>query len=512
MLIHDFIENSANIHPDRVALIHMDAQINYGELNRRANGMAQFLCRSGVEKGDRVAIIMDSSINYEISYFAVLKAGGIVVARNPVSSRIAEKGILINCTPKVIIIQAKHWHLIGDFVNELQDLETVIIDGISDKLELPSHIQPVNFPQIFAENKGQSPEVAIEPNDAGMIIYTSGTTGAPKGVVLSHKNLVANTNSIIDYLELTDKDKAMGVLPLTYAYGNSVLLTHMCVGGCVVIDNRFAFPSLILKIMAKEQVTGFAGVPSTFIILMNKSNFFNSKWDHLRYMTQAGGPMAPVTTQKILEALPQVRLFVMYGQTEASARLSYFEPALYPSKIGSIGKPIPGVTLTIRDEHGHVCPPGKTGEIVAQGDNIMTGYWLRPDETAKVLRADGLHTNDLARTDEDGFIYVVGRRDDMIKSGANRISPKEIEDIIMTHPDVQEAVVLGIPDDLLGEKIKAIIVPKDGSKISENEILKVCHKNLPLFKIPSLIEYRDSIPKSASGKVQRYLLAGKALD
>ncbi len=508
MLVHNFLESSSETHSNCPALVYMDTRVNYEDLNRQADCLALFLNQSGLKKGDRAAIIWDSSINYVISYFAVLKAGGVVVGRNPVSSAIAEKGILINCTPKVIIIQTRHWHLIGDYVDDLEDLKIIIVDGAEDDEKIPSRIKPDYLPQILAENASRGPSVTIDPNDPAMIIYTSGTTGAPKGVMLSHRNLVANSNSIISYLELTDQDIAMDVLPLTYAYGNSVLLTHMRVGGSVVIDNRFAFPSLILKIMAQEKVTGFAGVPSTFIILMNKSNFFKSEWEHLRYMTQAGGPMAPVITQNIIEALPRVRLFVMYGQTEASARLSYYEPALHPTKTGSIGKSIPGVRLTVRNESGDICPSGKIGEIVAEGDNVMLGYWNRPEETAKVLKTDGLHTNDLAMMDDDGFIYVVGRRDDMIKSGAYRISPKEIEDIIMTHPGVQEAVVLGIPDDLLGEKIKAIVVLKDGSNTPENEIFKLCHKNLPLYKVPAMIEYRDSIPKSPSGKVQRYLLAG----
>lgn len=509
MLVHNFIEFRAEICPDKYALVYTDARLTYGELNQRANCLASYLNHAGVNKGDRVVIVMESSINYVVSYFAVLKAGAVVTALNTASTEIEAKAILMNCTPAAVIIQAKYTHLVTDYIKESNSVKIVIVDNTCASNPPECGVKQEDFWKVLADTNGHAPDVKLEPNDLAMIIYTSGTTGAPKGVMLSHNNLVANTDSIVEYLELTEYDKVMAILPLTYAYGNSVLLTHMRVGGCVVIDHRFAFPNLILNIMSKEQVTGFSGVPSTYAILMHKTNIAKLKWDHLRYLTQAGGPMAPALTQKILEVLPKVRLFVMYGQTEAAARLSYFEPMLHPDKIGSIGKAIPGVTLTVRDEHGNLCQPGQTGEIVAQGDNVMLGYWGRPDETARVLRGGGLHTNDLARIDEDGFFYIVGRRNDIIKVGANRVSPQEIEEVLTACPDVYEAAAVGVPDELLGEKIKAVVVLKQDTNLSECDLLKHCHKYLPPYKVPAILEFRESIPKSPSGKIRRYLLANK---
>lgn len=509
MLVHDFIESRANDGSNSDALVYMDTRLGYAELNRRANSLAMFLNRAGIKKGDRVAIVMESSINYVVSYFGVLKAGGVVTALNSATTAMEARGILFNCTPAAIILQAKYAHIINDYIDDLDGVKVVIIENICANAPLEWRVKQDDFWKIIAEGDGQSPDIKLQPDDLAMIIYTSGTTGAPKGVMLSHKNLIANTDSIVEYLELTGRDKVMAILPLTYAYGNSVLLTHMRVGGCVVIDHRFAFPNLILNIMSKERVTGFSGVPSTYAILIHKTNIAKSNWDHLRYLTQAGGPMAPALTQKILEVLPNVRLFVMYGQTEAAARLSYFEPMLRPDKIGSIGKAIPGVTLTVRDEQGTICRPGETGEIVAQGDNIMLGYWGNPDETAKVLKPDGLHTNDLARIDEDGFFFIVGRRNDIIKVGANRVSPQEIEEVLTAYPDVYEAAAVGVPDELLGEKIKAVVVLKQDTNLSECDLLKHCHKYLPPYKVPAILEIRESIPKSPSGKIRRYLLANK---
>jgi acyl-CoA synthetase (AMP-forming)/AMP-acid ligase II len=211
-----------------------------------------------------------------------------------------------------------------------------------------------------------------------------------------------------------------------------------------------------------------------------------------------------------MEAIPHVKIYVMYGQTEASARLSYLEPERLLEKIGSIGKSIAGVTLSVRDDKGNICPSGKVGEIVAQGDNIMLGYWNQPAETAKVLKPEGLYTGDLARTDDEGYLFIVSRKSDMIKSGAHRISPKEIEEIIAEHEAVVESAVIGVPDEILGEAIKAVVVPRDGARVTEKDIFKHCRINLPQFKIPKVIEFRESLPKTASGKIKKSQLKAEA--
>jgi len=272
-----------------------------------------------------------------------------------------------------------------------------------------------------------------------------------------------------------------------------------------VIDNRFAYPNVILEIMSAEKVTGFSGVPSTFAILMHKSNINNYRFEHLRYITQAGGPMSQSLTQKIMETLPHIKIFIMYGQTEASARLSYLKPDRLLEKIGSIGKAIPGVELTLKNKNGEACKPGEVGEIIAKGDNIMAGYWNQPKETSEVVKDDGLHTGDLAKTDEDGYLYIVSRTSDMIKSGAHRISPKEIEEVIAEFPGVVESAVIGVPDEILGETIVAYVVARQ--KIDLKEFHKHLRLNLAPFKIPKEIIEVESLPKTSSGKIKKFQLA-----
>ncbi|MBE0616967.1 MAG: AMP-binding protein, partial [Proteobacteria bacterium] len=335
------------------------------------------------------------------------------------------------------------------------------------------------------------------------IIYTSGTTGEPKGVMLRHRNLVANVRSIVEYLGLTERDRVMAVLPFFYVYGNSVLLTHAAVGGSLVVNQSLMYPNVILEQMTAEGVTGFSGVPSTFAILLNRSSIREHRFPALRYVTQAGGAMSPKLACEVREVLPQTDVFIMYGQTEASARLSYLPPADLLRKAGSIGRAIPGVRLQVLRPDGSPAGVGEVGEIVAQGDNVMAGYWGKPEETAQVLRAEGLWTGDLAKTDEEGYLYIVSRKSDMIKSGAHRIAPKEIEELIQEHPAVHEVAVFGVDDEILGEAIHACAVLKGGVRCTEKELTRFCRENLPAFKVPHKVEFRDDLPKTASGKIRK---------
>jgi acyl-CoA synthetase (AMP-forming)/AMP-acid ligase II len=282
--------------------------------------------------------------------------------------------------------------------------------------------------------------------------------------------------------------------------------THLAVGGKIVLENNFVYPNKVLEKMVEEGVTGFSGVPSTYALLLSRTKLKDYDLSKIRYMTQAGGAMAPANIKRFLNEITGVEFFVMYGQTEGTARLSYLSPENLLNKMGSIGKAVPGVTLEIHDVNGKVCPPGVTGEICAMGDNIMLGYWNDPETTREVIKDGWLRTGDLAHYDEDAYIYVDGRSSDMIKTGANRISPKEIEEVIAQLVEVEEVAVVGVPDELLGQVIKAIIVPAEGSVLEKRRVQAHCRKNLSMYKIPKIIEFTNKLPKTASGKVKRYML------
>jgi acyl-CoA synthetase (AMP-forming)/AMP-acid ligase II len=352
--------------------------------------------------------------------------------------------------------------------------------------------------------------VAHHPDSLAAIIYTSGTTGNPKGVMLSHRNLTANVSSILRYIELAPSDSCVNVLPFYYSFGNSVLHTHIAAGGRLVLENSFVYPHVVLNKMAEFRVTGFYGVPSTYALILSRTRLANYDLSNLRYLAQAGGPLAPVKIEQVLRELPQVRFFVMYGQTEATARLTYLPPERLEEKRGSVGVPIPGVQIRIRNNDDKPVEVGETGEIHAAGDNIMLGYWHNQGDTGRVLRNGWLRTGDLAHCDSEGYIFIDGRASDMIKCGAHRISPKDIEEVILEIGGIEEVAVVGVPDDLLGQVVKAVIVRSRESTLDQATVQAHCRRQLPLYKVPKVIEFSQALPRTASGKIKRFLLAGQA--
>jgi acyl-CoA synthetase (AMP-forming)/AMP-acid ligase II len=295
----------------------------------------------------------------------------------------------------------------------------------------------------------------------------------------------------------------MVVLPFYYVMGKSLLNTHFAAGGSVVINNKFAFPAAVLNEMVSEKVTGFSGVPSTYAFLLHRSPIaaYRDKLTSLRYCSQAGGHMSRVIKEGLRQVLPvHTDIYIMYGATEAAARLSYLEPERFKDKMDSIGKAIPGVTLTVMDEEGREVQIGQVGELVASGENIMRGYWKDPEMTARVLDTKGYHTGDLCYQDKEGFFYVLGRKDNLLKVGGHRINPREVEDVLMGTGLVMEAIVLGIPDELLGHRLIALVTPKS-QESTPDIILNVCTSRLPRYQVPSIIECIHSLPKSAGGKI-----------
>jgi len=489
MLLTDSLKNTAERFPNKLAVVYQKERLNYANLEHLSDILAIKLFESGINKGDRVALFLENSHEYLISFFGVLKAGGVVV---PLNTQLVPRELsylLSDSAPKLVITDSAHQSVIKGLV-----YSNFIF--LIDKLDLSYHHKLLTI------------YYRLTDNDLAMIIYTSGTTGKPKGVMLSHGNLIANANSIIKYLDLKAEDKIMVVLPFYYSYGISLLTTHIKVGGTLVIDNRFLYPNVILETMEKEEVTGFAGVPSHYNILLRKSALRKYKLENLRYVTQAGGAMAPAMIKEFRETVPHAQFYVMYGQTEATARLTYLAPEFLGKKIGSIGKAIPGVELEVLNEQCQKVKPGEIGEIVARGANIMSGYWNSPEETSSVLKEEGLWTGDLARVDEDGFIYLVARKKEMIKSGANRISPFEIEEVICQMPGVSECAAVGIQDEILGEAIKLCVV-KNGIDIKDIDILRFCKENLASYKIPKEVEFLASLPKTSTGKIKRSALLGK---
>jgi len=502
MQINHFLENAAQKYPDKKAVWYKERWMTYAEIDLLSNKVASYLKDRGVRRGDRVAILYENSFDYVIAYFAALKTGAIEVSLNTETTVDTLTHALHDSGTKVIITTTKHSLCVIPALRKAPDVRDVIVEQQDvSAYEDIEHCHPICLEEIYEIGDANFSAARGIDVDLASITYTTGSTSTPKGVMLSHLNVVSNTRSIVEYLALTDRDRMMVVLPFFYIYGKSLLTTHFYVGGSLVIDNRFIFPEVILSAMKDKEVTGFAGVPSTFLILLNRSRVREYTFETLRYVTQAGGSMAPSVQKKVAEVFAPARLFIMYGATEAAPRLSYLDPDMLPLKWGSIGKAISNVELFVADEKGNPLPPHCEGEIVARGSNLMVGYWNDPMETARVLK-DGLYyTGDLGKMDEEGYLYVVGRSKDMIKAGGFRISAKEVEDALLEIDEIHEAAVIGVDDPIMGEAIKAFIVQKDHAGLTQAKIGEALNRLLPAYKQPKYVEFIDSIPKGTSGKV-----------
>lgn len=499
-LIHTFLEESARVLPDKCAMVHGDARVSYGELNRDANRIARHLIKGGVLPGDRVVLLLENCREYVAGYYGCLKAGGVAVPLNPDLKAESLAELFSDTTPRAVIASSRAEKTLRTL--DLTSYSVTELLVARPRLALGTAL---DIAAIMKEGDSSNPYVPLGVASLASIIFTSGSTGRPKGVMLTHGNIVANTRSIVTYLELTSSDIQMVVLPFFYVMGKSLLNTHMAVAGTVVVNNSFAYPASVVQQMIDERVTGFSGVPSTYAYMLHRSPLrdVRAKLTSLRYCSQAGGHMARHTKEALLKALPEhTKLYVMYGATEASARLSYVEPDRLREKIDSIGIPIPGVEMSVLGEEGEELPPGQIGELVARGSNIMIGYWKDPESTARALSPHGYRTGDIGYQDDDGYFYVVGRRDNQLKVAGHRVNPQEIEDALVATDLVVECAVLGIPDPLAGHRLVAVAVPIDNAT-AERDVLKRCAQALPRHKLPAEIHFAKSLPKNSSGKIDR---------
>lgn len=492
---------------DHIALLTVSEARTYGELRRTIHLIGEFILRSGGTKRDRVVIIGENSIFWVSAYLGCLQAGCVAVPLAPNTLGPELDYILLSTEPRFLFLQRKYAQRVLPSVRaEL----TLVLD---ERGELPAlgRSPVVSFQDLLAETRTVAPAYpdVEDQRDLAAIMFTSGSIGAPKGVMVSHRNIIANTASIIDYLGLTANDRVLAVLPFYYCFGTSLLHTHLRVRGSIVMENRFICLDKILTRMQETRCTGLAGVPSHYQILLRHSSLKKMKFPDLRWLQQAGGHLPAVFLRELRECLPETQIFVMYGQTEATARLSYLPPEMLDRKMGSIGKGIPGVRLQVLDETGTSVTPGQVGEIVAQGENIALGYWRDPEASRANFQSGSLRTGDLATVDEDGFIYVVDRAQDFLKCGGNRVSCRRIEAMLLDFDDLVEAAVVGIPDDVLGEAVKAFVTSRSGDPLVGDRLRRFCIKQFPLHLIPKEIVVLDALPKNSAGKVLKAALKPK---
>jgi len=480
---------------EAIALQSKNIKMSFSQLKSAIESVGGYFNEIGIGKGDRVVLVIENSIDYVVALYAIWKVGGIVVALNPQSKLHEIKDVIKQCSAKCLLIEKTN-HEILDALKNLNviliNLKGDSVDGIkcwNDALCCTNYVSNCN----------------LNADDSAQIIYTSGTTGNPKGVLLSHANLMCNTEDIIDYLQLTNKDSVLSVLPFHYSYGNSVLHTHIYVGAKIIMAGSMAFPQDIVNSLRELNVSGFCGVPSTYSLLLSHSDWAQKKLP-LRYITQAGGPMNKVLTRKLLGSLNRnTQLFVMYGQTEATARISWLPPDSLEDKMGSVGIALKHVNIEIRNDQEESLRANQSGGVYVSGNSIMQGYWNNDIATRHTLYNGWLKTGDIGYIDSDGYLYLQGRRNDMIKVGSHRVNPLELEEVINKLLFINESAVVGVEDEILGQAL-CVFVVGDESKKNIYSLKKHCREYLPAHKIPRDIKWVNSLPKTASGKIKRYQL------
>lgn len=467
--------------PAAVVLVDGARRHTYQELRHAAGRLVAELTRAGVAPGARIAVLGANSFFWVAAYLAALKLGVAV----PLSDKNSVDDLAAQA--------------------DWADCAAVLIDRRQQRrLGVAFGDRPMVTDAVLSEPGGTEwPERAAVGDGDAALMFTSGTTSRPKAVRVTNANLLANTHSIIEYLGLRSTDRMLVILPFHYVFGASLLHTHLAVGGSLVLCNSFTFPETAVDLIEREQCTGLAGVPSSFQLLLRASSYATRALPSLRIVQQAGGRLAPEQIRQLAAAQPASRLFVMYGQTEATARLSYLPPAMLDVKLGSIGRGIPGVQLQVLDETRRPVAPGVPGEIWARGANISPGYFRDPEATATKFPGGDLRTGDLATVDQDGYLFIVGRREDFIKSWGHRISPQQVEEAVLPHPSVAEAAVVGLPDAAAGEEVTLAVVAADGETVDAAGLLDMLRVALPKHMVPASVHVLSALPLNVNGKVSR---------
>jgi len=496
-LLCDFLKNSAQEYPDKTALSFGESDFSYKQLYQFSGNLANFFLDNGIKKGDRVIIYLENSPETVISIFGTLMAGGAFSVVNHTTKPNKFLYILKNCSPAFIITDNSKIEMLSEFKSQFDLSAIITVDG-------ESHLSRA-FSDII-NNDTNPPKINIVDLDLAAIIYTSGSTGDPKGVALTHRNMVTAAKSITQYLENVSSDIILSVLPLSFDYGLYQVLMTFLFSGTLVLEKRFGYPFELIKLIRSKKVTGLPCVPTIMAIFLQLSKLEKEGLTSIRYISNTGAALPPSYIPRLEKIFPNARIYSMYGLTECK-RVSYLPPDLIDKKPDSVGIPIPNTEVFVVDSQGNFIEKDGIGELVVRGSNVMQGYWNDPEGTAKVLKTGRypwekvLYTGDLFRIDKEGFLYFIGRMDDIIKVRGERVSPKEIESVLYQIEDVIETRVTPVADEIMGNAIKAEVVLSKNSHTTIDAIFKQCRENLEDLMVPKYIEIVDSLPKSDSGKI-----------
>jgi amino acid adenylation domain-containing protein len=495
--VERFLWEAASRFPGKTAVVCGDARPTWRELADQAAGLARELKGRGLRRGDRVVLFLHNCVDAVAGVFGVLAAGGVFSFVNPGTKADKLAYILNNARAAALVTEPK----LAAVAKEAASLAPSVAHFISAPFDFPGDAtRPIGGIDL----------------DLAMIVYTSGSTGFPKGVMMTHASIDAAASSITTYLESRADDVVLSVLPMAFDYGLYQALMCAKVGATLVLEKSFVYPAVVLAKLRAEQVTGFPLVPTLAAMLLQMKQLEPGMFPHLRYLTNTAAALPPAHIRRLRELFPQAKLYSMYGVTECK-RCTWLPPEQLDVRPASVGIPIPGTEAWIVDEAGERVPPGTVGELVIRGAHVMKGYWENEEATRRALRPGPyawekvLHTGDLFKADEDGYLYFVARMDDIIKTRGEKVSPREVENCLYEIPGVREAAVIGVPDAILGNAIKAVIAADLDSGLSARDVIRHCAARLEDFMVPKHVEFRGELPKSENGKIARRLIAEEAL-
>jgi long-chain acyl-CoA synthetase len=491
-IAEDLGRNAAS-DPDRVAVVVGEREVSFGELNELTDRVAAGLVERGVKRGDRIGMMMPNGVDAVVAIQATLRAGAAIMPINPTAKHDRVTDLMQRSEASMLLCDSERAE------EASQAMESVEGASWSSNLEeLSSEAQP--------------PDETPADDDLAALMHTSGSTGGPKGVMHSHGGLGFVTDSIIEYLEITPDDRVLNLLPLSFGYGLSHLLFCMRSGATLVLEPGVGLPGKIVKLLEDQQITGLPGVPTVFQLLLTLRGLSERPLPHLRFLTSAGAALPGPAIEEVRRTFVGAELYVMYGQTEC-IRTCYLPPEQLDVRPSSVGVPIPGTDTWIEDDEGNEVGPDVVGELIVRGPHVMQGYWRNPEATAPRIREGRdpgeriLCSNDLFRTDEEGFLYFVGRRDDIIKSRGEKVPPREVEEVLHLDPAVHEAAVVGVPDRLLGEAVHAHVSAREGKEVDPAALKRLCAEHLEDYMVPQRIVVHNELPRNQNNKVDRLGLA-----
>lgn len=509
--LYDSLLTTEQLLPDKVAAVVEGEKYTYKELSYAAKCMSNSLTKMGINRGDRVAIYMDNTWSCIVSIYATSLAGGVFLVINPQTKADKLEYIIKDSEAKILLSDAHLAEQLTIVIPAIDHVQHVICSGAHDllnKLRKSVNYNIESFCDTIetAEDVLKKPDVI--PNDMAALIYTSGSTGNPKGVMHSHLSMTFVLGSLVEYLRLSEDHIILNVLPFAFDYGLYQLLMSVHIGATIVLERSFTYPAVVYQRILDHRVTVFPGVPTIYSMLITAHRRNRIIFPSITRVTNTAAALPAEYVSVLKEIFPNALIYKMYGLTECK-RVSYLEPELIDKKPESVGKAIPGTETFILTNEGKPAKSGESGILHVRGPHVMLGYWKQPELSAYMLKKGNLPgerilcTHDWFRQDDEGFLYFIGRSDDIIKTRGEKVSPIEIENVLHGIDGVREAAVIGVPDNLLGESIRAYISLQIGYVYSEKEIRKICLSRLENFMVPQEIIILDELPKTSTGKISK---------